>query len=692
MNDADNNVHVMGHESPIAQEDTDHGGGTAGQLKESPAAITAKPVSKNEKRVKKSQREKKRIRTSQATADTPLITGSKKSRGQLESQQIMKLQAHSASSIHTAGIDEFDSSSDGSEEEEEIQDRRPESTADLPSEYWQIQKLIKYLKAGNQTTTIIALCSLRDFDLSLESSHLAIRDNGGLDLLINLLETDNVKCKVGSLKILRDISTNVQTRAAIVDLKGLPQIVKILKSPVRELKCLAAETIANIAKFKRARKLVRINRGLEYLVKMLEDPGQPGSPIIGERSDLEVAQCAALGLWSCSHSRKSKEAMLKTNVVSLLGQYLHSTEVKLLIPVIGTLQECATEPKYQELIQSYGMIEQLVKGLHVENEELQMHCASAIFKCAEEETTRELVRKFEGLVPLSKRLTNANDNKDLLIAVTGAIWKCSKSLENVKELKRLKAVEKLVALLTDQPEEVLVNIVGAIAECAEQDNENRVSIRKTGGIVPLVHLLTGTNQALLINATKAVGACALENESMSIIDKQDGVRLLWSLLKSPNPEVQACAAWAICPCIENAKDAGELVRSFVGGLELIVGLLKSPDIEVLANVCAAIAKIAKDQENLAVITDHGVVPLLAQLTQTNDDKLRQHLADAIAKCCLWRNNRVGFGENGAVAPLVDYLQSTDPLVHQTTACALHQLSKDPDNCIAMHEAGVVKVS
>jgi hypothetical protein len=219
-----------------------------------------------------------------------------------------------------------------------------------------------------------------------------------------------------------------------------------------------------------------------------------------------------------------------------------------------------------------------------------------------------------------------------------------------------------------------------------------VSIRKTGGIVPLVHLLTGTNQALLINATKAVGACALENESMSIIDKQDGVRLLWSLLKSPNPEVQACAAWAICPCIENAKDAGELVRSFVGGLELIVGLLKSPDIEVLANVCAAIAKIAKDQENLAVITDHGVVPLLAQLTQTNDDKLRQHLADAIAKCCLWRNNRVGFGENGAVAPLVDYLQSTDPLVHQTTACALHQLSKDPDNCIAMHEAGVVKVS
>lgn len=59
-----------------------------------------------------------------------------------------------------------------------------------------------------------------------------------------------------------------------------------------------------------------------------------------------------------------------------------------------------------------------------------------------------------------------------------------------------------------------------------------------------------------------------------------------------------------------------MVRSFVGGLELIVSLLKSDHREVLASVCAAIANIAKDEENLAVITDHGVVPMLARLTNT----------------------------------------------------------------------------
>lgn len=81
---------------------------------------------------------------------------------------------------------------------------------------------------------------------------------------------------------------------------------------------------------------------------------------------------------------------------------------------------------------------------------------------------------------------------------------------------------------------------------------------------------------------------------MAVIDRLDGVRLLWSLLKSANHMVQASAAWAISPCIEHAKDAGEMVRSFVGGLELIVSLLKSEYSEVLASVCAAIANIAKD--------------------------------------------------------------------------------------------------
>jgi hypothetical protein len=108
-------------------------------------------------------------------------------------------------------------------------------------------------------------------------------------------------------------------------------------------------------------------------------------------------------------------------------------------------------------------------------------------------------------------------------------------------------------------------------------------------------------------------------------------------------QVQANAAWSLVPCIRNAIDSGEMVRCFVGGLELIVNLLKSNDSHVLACVCAAIAEIAKDIENLAVITDHGVVPMLVNLVHTQNVELREHLASAIAYCCAWGSNCKTFG-------------------------------------------------
>lgn len=46
--------------------------------------------------------------------------------------------------------EQFSESSTESEEEEEAIERRPEANADLPSEYWQIQKLVKYLKVRSR--------------------------------------------------------------------------------------------------------------------------------------------------------------------------------------------------------------------------------------------------------------------------------------------------------------------------------------------------------------------------------------------------------------------------------------------------------------------------------------------------------------------------------------------------------------
>lgn len=80
-----------------------------------------------------------------------------------------------------------------------------------------------------------------------------------------------------------------------------------------------------------------------------------------------------------------------------------------------------------------------------------------LFKCAEEKETRDLIRKHGGLDPLVD-IIDKTDNKDLLAAATGAIWKCAVSPENVVRFQALKTIDLLVGLLNNQPEEVCLVI------------------------------------------------------------------------------------------------------------------------------------------------------------------------------------------------------------------------------------------
>ena len=49
---------------------------------------------------------------------------------------------------------------------------------------------------------------MRDFNLAQETCQLAIRDVGGLEVLINLLDTDEIKCKVRNLHLLSALHTD----------------------------------------------------------------------------------------------------------------------------------------------------------------------------------------------------------------------------------------------------------------------------------------------------------------------------------------------------------------------------------------------------------------------------------------------------------------------------------------------------
>jgi hypothetical protein len=125
-------------------------------------------------------------------------------------------------------------------------------------------------------------------------------------------------------------------------------------------------------------------------------------------------------------------------------------------------------------------------------------------------------------------------------------------------------------------------------------------------------------------------------------------------MKSPFSGVQAAATRALVPFLKSDASPA-VVRSFVDGLDLMVDLLRSNDPEVQASACMAISEVARDKENLAVMTDLGLVELLSRLLSTKLDSVRKPLADAIGVSANWSNNRRRFGKEGAVDPLVSYL-------------------------------------
>lgn len=154
------------------------------------------------------------------------------------------------------------------------------------------------MQKGDQSATVHTLDTMMDFNLTQEMCLLAIKENAGLEILLNLLDTVEVQCQVSrkqlsrnnfmlilyyfleiviptwfvflfyqirSLKILIRISHNGEILRGIVSKRGLQSIVKLLDS-VKELKALAAETIANVAKFRQARRIIRQHGGIVKLV------------------------------------------------------------------------------------------------------------------------------------------------------------------------------------------------------------------------------------------------------------------------------------------------------------------------------------------------------------------------------------------------------------------------------------------
>ncbi|KAG7174530.1 Armadillo repeat-containing protein gudu-like, partial [Homarus americanus] len=507
--------------------------------------------------------------------------------------------------------DEVEEEEDEEEEEEDLYQLDLQS-AELSTDYWQIHKMVKYLKVGNATCTTIALVGLKDCGLHQEVCQIALKMVGGLEVLLNILRTSNLRCNVGALQVLEAACGHVTTRATVHKLGGLQVLQGLVGHSQVEVQGLAASVLAQVCGLSSARAALIRNDGVATLVALLRvDPNT-----LSTDTELAVAvEGAARALWACSVCKSGRAALLRAGGLELVGRLLSVSRPTLLVPVVGVIHQCIAEAVFRERVEASGYTSALVKLLHSPFPHLQVLATKALARPSmmpegggsvagtgqplvnalgdgdggvaepeasvlgdlnhynaekaaeispEEEEQKQQVGELQSSSIISEEAqqqegteTNmlksgagaAVGDSELLEAVSEAIWHVSLLPEHVTAVKDLTAVPVLVALLHHNDEKVLTNVVGALGEVAG-DPDCCMTLLRGGGVTTLIQLLRRTSDKLLLNVTRALGSCAAEEEALSALLQQDGLRLLWSHLKNPNCRVQASAANAICTCLQ----------------------------------------------------------------------------------------------------------------------------------------------
>jgi hypothetical protein len=154
-------------------------------------------------------------------------------------------------------------------------------------------------------------------------------------------------------------------------MRGLETLVECLKETAKDILLLTAEAISNICKLRKARRAMRMSDGINRLViinyfilVILNDIFILYAFILMKvdmleslDKDWELARCASLALWSLAKSTKNKEAIRKAGAIPLLSKLMMTDEVDLVIPVVGILQECASEPTFRFYFILYTCLE-----------------------------------------------------------------------------------------------------------------------------------------------------------------------------------------------------------------------------------------------------------------------------------------------------------------------------------------------
>ncbi|XP_010116804.1 PREDICTED: armadillo repeat-containing protein 3, partial [Chlamydotis macqueenii] len=396
------------------------------------------------------------------------------------------------------------------------------------------------------------------------TTKVQIFEQGGLEPLIRLLGSPDPDVTKNSVECIYLLVQDFQSRAEVCALHVIPPLLELLKSEYPVIQSLTLKTLEVISKDRETRIILRENKGLDCLLKILETK---------EFSDLHVEALAVLG-------------------------------------------NCLADVHTLQLIQQTGGLKKLLSFVGVSTvPDIQRNAAKAITKAAYNSENRKILNEEE----VEKCLINllGIDNDGVKVAASQAISAMCENLAS-KRAFGLQGIPQLVQLLSSDNEEVKEAAVTALASLTTASYSNASAVAEAQGIELLVNTLNAQKDGAIANAATVLTNLAMQEPFRVNIQSHGIMTTLAELLRSTNSQVQSKAAFAVATFGCDA-DARTKLRT-AGGLEPLIELLHSKNEEVRRNACWAVMVCAGDELTAVELCRLGALDILEEINLSTGRK------------------------------------------------------------------------
>ncbi|XAR52336.1 Plus-end-directed kinesin ATPase [Bertholletia excelsa] len=219
-------------------------------------------------------------------------------------------------------------------------------------------------------------------------------------------------------------------------------------------------------------------------------------------------------------------------------------------------------------------------------------------------------------------------------------------------------LEKILHLLTSGDVDVQIHAVKVVANLAAEDI-NQERIVEEGGLDALLMLLQSSqNTTILRVASGAIANLAMNEVNQSLIMSKGGARLLANTAwKTEDPQTLRMVAGAIANLCGNEKLHAMLRED--GGIKALLGMVRSGNMEVIAQVARGLANFAKcesrgviqgHRRGRSVLMEDGVLTWLIA-NSTASPSSRRHIELALCHLAQNEENARDFVSTGGLKEL-----------------------------------------